>query len=113
MWDNWSLKSEVLYAHFENDSVSYTTLLEGPRTSRFDHQDSVWISRIVELPLRRVRTARCQVLRKARVRSKGSGVTPGALSLFCGRADLFLQAWSTIETHIGAAQIARVAEITN
>jgi hypothetical protein len=46
MWNNWSLKSEVLYAAFENDSNTFTSVLNGPPGRNFDHQDNVWISRI-------------------------------------------------------------------
>ena len=45
---NWSLKSEVLYAHFSKDEQTFTcTVFCGaPESKRFDHQDSVWISRV-------------------------------------------------------------------
>jgi outer membrane immunogenic protein len=52
MWGNWSLQSEVLYARFEKDEVSFTcaaAITCGPATpelKRFDHHDSVWISKI-------------------------------------------------------------------
>ena len=44
---NWSLKSEVLYMQFEKDEARFTSALITPGIStRFDHQDSVWVSRI-------------------------------------------------------------------
>jgi outer membrane immunogenic protein len=44
---NWSLKSEVLYMQFEKDEVRFTSALIAPGVStRFDHQDSAWVSKI-------------------------------------------------------------------
>ena len=44
---NWSLKSEVLYAHFVKDEQTFTcTVFCAADPKRFDHQDSVWITRI-------------------------------------------------------------------
>jgi outer membrane immunogenic protein len=45
MWDNWSLKSEVLYARFEKDQETFLSPFFAANF-RFDHQDSVWVSRI-------------------------------------------------------------------
>jgi outer membrane immunogenic protein len=45
-WDNWSIKSEFLYARFESDTVAFTSVLNGPPARNFDYQDNVWISRI-------------------------------------------------------------------
>jgi outer membrane immunogenic protein len=51
MWGNWSLQSEVLFAKFEKDETSFTcsaAITCGPpgELKRFDHHDSVWISKI-------------------------------------------------------------------
>jgi outer membrane immunogenic protein len=51
MWGNWSLQSEVLYARFEQDETSFTCVAAitcGPpgELKRFDHHDSVWVSKI-------------------------------------------------------------------
>ena len=48
MWGNWSLQSEVLYARFEKDETSFTCAVfcGAPEQKRFDHHDSVWISKI-------------------------------------------------------------------
>jgi outer membrane immunogenic protein len=46
MWGNWSLQSEVLFAHFEKDTQTFHTLLERSVQSRFELQDNVVISRI-------------------------------------------------------------------
>ena len=48
MWGNWSLQSEVLYARFEKDETSFTCAVfcGTPESKRFDHHDSVWISKI-------------------------------------------------------------------
>jgi outer membrane immunogenic protein len=44
---NWSLKSEFLYMQFEKDEVSQTSAVIFPgTTTRFQHDDSVWVSRI-------------------------------------------------------------------
>ena len=46
---NWSIKSEVLYARFEQDEQTFTCTVfcpAPPQTRRFGHQDSVWVSRI-------------------------------------------------------------------
>ena len=47
-WGNWSIQSEVLYARFEKDEQTFTCAVfcGTPETKRFDHQDSVWISKI-------------------------------------------------------------------
>jgi outer membrane immunogenic protein len=48
MWGNWSLQSEVLYAKFEKDETSFTCAVfcGALEQKRFDHHDSVWISKI-------------------------------------------------------------------
>jgi outer membrane immunogenic protein len=52
LWSNWSIQSEVLYARFERDEVSFTCAAAatctpgGARTVRFEHQDSAWVTRI-------------------------------------------------------------------
>ena len=48
MWGNWSLQSEVLYARFEKDETSFTCAVfcGTPESKRFDHHNSVWISKI-------------------------------------------------------------------
>jgi outer membrane immunogenic protein len=51
-WGNWSVQSEVLYARFERDEVTFTCAAAvtctpgGARTVRFEHQDSAWITKI-------------------------------------------------------------------
>jgi outer membrane immunogenic protein len=51
LWSNWSIQSEVLYARFESDQNSFTcsaafTCGAPGELKRFDHHDSVWISKI-------------------------------------------------------------------
>jgi outer membrane immunogenic protein len=48
IWGNWSLQSEVLYAKFEKDETSFTCAVfcGALEQKRFDHHDSVWISKI-------------------------------------------------------------------
>jgi outer membrane immunogenic protein len=46
---NWSIKSEVLYARFEKDESSFTCAVITcgvARTIRFDNEDSVWTTKI-------------------------------------------------------------------
>jgi outer membrane immunogenic protein len=44
--NNWSLKSEALYVHFEDDQKSFTSALNGAPARRFDHVDNVWMARV-------------------------------------------------------------------
>jgi outer membrane immunogenic protein len=50
-WGNWSIQSEVLYARFEKDEKTFICsadiFCDGlAERKRFDHHDSVWISKI-------------------------------------------------------------------
>jgi outer membrane immunogenic protein len=47
IWDNWSIKSEVLYAIFEKHDTTFTCagiLCAGTRS--FERQDEIWVTRI-------------------------------------------------------------------
>ena len=49
--NNWSIKSEVLYARFGKDERTFSCTnpdfcTEGPESKRFDHHDSLWTTRI-------------------------------------------------------------------
>jgi outer membrane immunogenic protein len=51
IWGNWSIQSEVLYARFERDETSFLctaaiTCGAPGEVKRFEHQDSVWTTRI-------------------------------------------------------------------
>ncbi len=51
VWNGWSIQGEVLYTRFENDEATFICsetfcAFEGPRPKRFEHQDSVWITKI-------------------------------------------------------------------
>ena len=44
---NWSIKSEVLYARFEKDEVTFTcTVFCANEQKRFEYHDSVWTTKI-------------------------------------------------------------------
>ena len=45
---NWSFKTEVLYARFQTEENTFTTpgLIVAPRTVRFEHESSAWVTRI-------------------------------------------------------------------
>ena len=44
---NWSIKSEVLYARFEKDENSFTcTVFCANEPKRFEYHDSVWSTKI-------------------------------------------------------------------
>ena len=44
---NWSIKSEVLYARFEKDEVTFTcTVFRANEQKRFEYYDSVWTTKI-------------------------------------------------------------------
>jgi outer membrane immunogenic protein len=51
-WGNWSIQSEVLYAWFQKDETSFICSgaifcdVATGETKRFDHHDSVWITKI-------------------------------------------------------------------
>jgi outer membrane immunogenic protein len=45
IWDNWSVKSEVLYARFERHENQFFSPFYGTNF-RFDHEDQVWVTRI-------------------------------------------------------------------
>jgi outer membrane immunogenic protein len=52
IWNNWSIQSEVLYARFERDEAVFTCAAAatctpgGARNVRFEHNDSVWVTKI-------------------------------------------------------------------
>jgi outer membrane immunogenic protein len=51
VWGNWSIQSEVLYAHFEKDETTFLcvaafTCGAPGELKRFDHHDSVWVTKI-------------------------------------------------------------------
>ena len=45
---NWSFKSEVLYARFQTEENTFTCAIVcvPPRTARFEHESSAWVTRI-------------------------------------------------------------------
>ena len=48
LWDKWTLQTEVLYAQFKNDTVTFncTVFCGASEPKRFEHRDSAWIGRI-------------------------------------------------------------------